>query len=98
VTHHKVTREQLIAIVDGDDELLVLLLREGVIEHRDDGWAADEVDRVLACRTLVRELEVNWAGVDIILRLRQELAIARQRIAELEAVGPAHRRDGDDRR
>jgi hypothetical protein len=83
----KITYEQLVTILDGDSELVTLLVREGVIEHRDDGWAAEEVDRVLACRTLVRELEVNWAGVDIILRLRQELALARRRIAELEAVG-----------
>lgn len=98
MTYHKVTREQLIAIVEGDHELIGLLLREGVIEQRDDGWAADEVDRVLACRTLVRELEVNWAGVDIILRLRQELAVARRRIADLEAAVGGGRRDGDDRR
>ncbi len=63
---------------------MVILLEQGVIEHSSEGFSVEDVDRVLTSRTLVHELEVNWAGVDIILRLRQQLATARQRIAELE--------------
>ena len=36
-------------------------------------------------RRTLRELEVDWSGIAIILRLRAELADARRRIAELEA-------------
>jgi hypothetical protein len=43
---------------------------------------------VLLAQTLVRELEIEWPGVEVILRLVSELAEARRRIAELErAVG-----------
>ena len=80
----RVTLQQLIEVVDGDQELIELLVRERVIEEQPDGFRIEEVDRVLASRTLVREFEVNIAGVDIILRLREELAEARQHIAELE--------------
>jgi hypothetical protein len=34
----------------------------------------------------VRELEVDWAGVEVILRLQDELATARRRIAALESA------------
>lgn len=80
----RITFEQLVEIVEGDRELILLLVTEQVIEQHPDGFEAQTVDRVLASRTLIRELEVNIAGVDIILRLREELAEARKRIAELE--------------
>jgi hypothetical protein len=80
----RVTLEQLIECVDGDRELVTLLVTERVIEEHEGGFRIEEMDRVLASRTLVRELDVNIAGVDIILRLREELAEARQRIAQLE--------------
>jgi len=82
----RITLEELVALVDGDREFVSVLVKERVIEERDDGFRIEDVDRALATRTLVEELEVNWAGVDIILRLRSELASARRRIAELEGT------------
>jgi hypothetical protein len=78
------TYRRLVELVDGDDELIGWLVDEGVIERRDDDRVAVDLDSVLAARTL-RELDVDWSGIDIILRLRDELAAARRRIAELEA-------------
>ncbi len=46
--------------------------------------AVVDLARVLIARTLVRELEIDWPGVEVILRLLGELADARRRIAELE--------------
>ena len=43
-----------------------------------------DVDRVLVARTLVRELEIDYPAVELVLRLLGELAAARRRIAELE--------------
>jgi hypothetical protein len=81
------TYRHLVELVDGDDELIAWLVDEGVIEQRDDDRVAVDLDRVLAARTL-RELDVDWSGIPIILRLRDELAEARRRIAELEAGPP----------
>jgi hypothetical protein len=78
------TYQRLVELVDGDDELIGWLVDEGVIERRGDDRVWVDVDSVLAARTL-RELDVDWSGIDIILRLRDELAAARRRIAELEA-------------
>jgi|KBSSwiStaDraftv2_1062776.scaffolds.fasta_scaffold3537928_2 hypothetical protein len=85
------TYRQLIDLVEGDDELIAQLIEEGVIEERAGDRALVDVDSVLAARTL-RELEVDWSGIAIILRLRDELAAARRRIAELEAAATGRER------
>jgi hypothetical protein len=85
MTAARCTYQRLVELVDDDHELIAWLVEEGVIEERDDDRVMVDVDSVLAARTL-RELEVDWSGIAIILRLRGELAEARRRIAELEAA------------
>jgi hypothetical protein len=78
------TYQHLVALVGGDAELVERLVDEGVIETRDSDVVLVDVDRVLLCRTLWRELEIDWAGIEVILRLHDDLSRARERIAELE--------------
>jgi len=85
------TYQHLVDLVGGDQELIARLLEEGEIEPRDGDVAVVDLDRVLIARTLVRELEIDWPGVEIILRLLAELAEARRRIAELETSGADRR-------
>jgi hypothetical protein len=76
------TYQHLLELVDGDHELIALLVEEGEIVRGDDDIVQVDVERVLVARTLLRELEVSWPGIEIILRLRAELAEARKRLAE----------------
>ena len=78
------TYQHLLELVDGDDELIALLVEEGEIVRGDDDVVSVDGERVLVARTLLRELEVSWPGIEIILRLRGELAAARKRLAELD--------------
>lgn len=78
------TYQHLLHLVEGDDELLIRLVEEGLVERRDDIVTAD-VDRVLLARTLWRDLDVEWPGIEVVIRLSDELRAARGRIAELEA-------------
>lgn len=78
--------QRLVDLVGGDDELIARLVEEGEIQRIDDEVAIVNVDRVLVAQTLVRELEIDWPGVEVILRLQDELAAARRRIAALEAA------------
>lgn len=84
MTTARFTYRRLVELVDGDDELVAQLMADGVIEEQGDDRVVVDVDSVLVALTL-RELEVDWSGIPIILRLRDELAQARRRIAELEA-------------
>ena len=79
------TYQHLLELVEGDRELLVHLVEEGLIERRDDLVSID-VDAVLLARTLWRDLEVEWPGIEIIVKLIAQLAAARRRIEELEAA------------
>ena len=84
------TYQHLLELVEGDQELIVRLVEEGLAERRDEVLSID-VDRVLLARTLWRDLDVEWPGIEIILKLASELADARRRIAELEAALDARR-------
>jgi hypothetical protein len=86
VTATRFTYQRLVDLVDGDQELIARLVDEGVIERRGDDRAVVDVDRVLVARTLWRDLDLDWPGIELVLRLCDELAGARRRIAELEAA------------
>lgn len=81
----KYTYQRLVELVDGDEELVAQLVEHGEIRELAGDRALVDVERVLVAHTLHRELEIDWPGIEVILRLREELAAARARIAELEA-------------
>ena len=82
----RLTYQGLLDLVGGDRELIDLLVEHGEIEARDRGIAVVDVDRVLIARTLVRELEIDWPGVEVILRILGDLSEARRRVADLERL------------
>ena len=79
------TYQRLLDLVEGDRDLIDHLIDEGLIDCREHDRVIVDVDVVLVARTLWRDLDVEWPGIEVILRLRDELAAARRRIAELEA-------------
>ncbi len=93
MTQARFTYQRLVELVDGDQELITHLVEEGLIERRDDDRALVDLDHVLIARTLWRELEIDWPGVEVILHLHDQLSKAQERIAELEtALAKAERR------
>jgi hypothetical protein len=78
------TYQHLLDLVEGDSELIIRMVDEGLVDRSGDIVSID-VDHVLIARTLWRELDVEWPGIEIALKLMDELREARARIAELEA-------------
>lgn len=78
------TYARLLELVEGDRELIAELVEHGLIEATGEDRALVDVDHVLVARTLWRDLEVDWPGIEVILRLLDDLAEARRRIAALE--------------
>ena len=94
----RLSYEFLIQILNEDRELCEELFEYGILERRtgpDSSYSAREIERARICRTLVRELEVNLAGAEIILRLREELMLSRRQIEQLfEELARMHRSAG----
>jgi hypothetical protein len=79
---NRVTIELLLELLEGDREVIELL-RECELLAADDLLVEDDLERALVARTLLRELEVNPPGVEIIVRMRAELVATRKQVAEL---------------
>jgi hypothetical protein len=77
------TLETLVTFLDGDREVVDGLERAGIIERHGGGtYSAEEIEHARVAHVLLRELEVNWAGVEVILRMRTELLVTRRHLAE----------------
>jgi len=76
----------MIELIGDDPELLEILYEAGAIPRGAERLEETEVEAALVARTLVRELEVNGPGVEIILRLREELLAQRRQVAGLLAL------------
>jgi hypothetical protein len=77
------TLAAILELLEGDRELLEALTEHGIIAEGTLDFGPDEVESVLVSHTLVREMGINWEGVDVILRLRRQLLMTRLRLAEL---------------
>lgn len=79
---HRYDLEMLLAVLEHDRELLEEMERLGFIRCEQGGYDEEACERARVVRTLVRELEVNWAGVEIIIRMREDLMTTRRQLAE----------------
>ena len=75
--------QALLVLLQQDRELVDLLFELELLPRDVDSYADEQVEHALVARTLVRELEVNGPGVEIILRMRSELIATRRQVAEL---------------
>lgn len=84
MTESSFTLEALIDFLEGDREVVEGLERAGFLPPgRARPYSLDEIEDARVAHVLLRELEVNWAGVEVILRMRSELLTTRSRLAAL---------------
>jgi hypothetical protein len=82
----RTVHETILLVLDDDRDLLERL-REAELVPRDPAALRPEHAEIARLvRTLLVELDVNWEGVEVILRLRAELMATRVQIRELLAV------------
>ena len=74
----------LIELVGGDSSLVELLIVHELIVETTAGYDARDIDRVLVAHTVMRELEVNVQGLEVILHLREALGLARLKLREVD--------------
>lgn len=73
-------------LLDDDPDLYAQLCDAGYVPRDDSALAPEHLETARVVRTLVRELEVNWAGVEIVMRMRSELVATRRQVQELAAI------------
>jgi hypothetical protein len=75
--------QQLLTVLGGDNELLEQLYTAELVPRDEAALLGEHLEVCRVVDTLVHELEVNWAGVEVILRLRTELLETRAQVQEL---------------
>ena len=79
-------KQSLELLLAGDSELYALLCEGGFVPREDAALAPEHLEAARVARTLVHELEVNWAGVEIVLHMRAQLVATRRQIDELATL------------
>jgi DNA-binding transcriptional MerR regulator len=89
---------ELLRVLEEDRDVVETLITEGMLISPIDRYYTDEeVEQARVARVLLRELEVNAAGVQVILHMRQQIvALRRQMIDVLTEMQMANGRDGSD--
>ena len=82
----RIRRERLLEILGNDEEIVVRLVEEGLIIDSSEGFDPRDVERALVARTLLRDLDVNWPGVEVVLSMRDQLRATQQQIAQTIAA------------
>ncbi len=91
------TRKQLLEFLDIDDGFITSLQQEEIIvvDSPEEGlgeFSDRMLERARVAQNLVRDLEVNMAGVAVIVRMREEMAELRHRLEQL--LGEVRKHEG----
>ncbi|HTU59833.1 MAG TPA: hypothetical protein VMF89_15385 [Polyangiales bacterium] len=87
-------RRSLLSLLADDEQLYQQLCEAGLVPREDAQLAKEHLETARVVSTLVHELEVNWAGVEIVLHMRGQLVATRRQLAELAEL-VRRRQDGD---
>ncbi len=79
------TLRQICELLDLEEGFAAELVREAVLiaDAGHEGFSDDMLERARVARELIVELEVNVAGVAVIVRMREELVALRRMAGEL---------------
>jgi hypothetical protein len=86
------TRREIAQLLEIDEGFVTSLERESIIHVDNEDVAGGEtfsalmVERVRVAHSLVHELEINLAGVAVIVRMREELGTLRAQVHTIERI------------
>jgi hypothetical protein len=78
--------ERLLALLGGDRDLLEQLHQGGFLPRGPARLSPEQTELARVAHTLVHELEVNWAGVEVALHLRGRLIAIEAQMSELIVI------------
>jgi MerR family transcriptional regulator/heat shock protein HspR len=75
---------ELLELLADDRDLLERLHDEGLLRSPImRAYSREEAEKLRVARVLVRELDVNLPGVEVILHMRQQILALRQRMMDI---------------
>ena len=78
------TLAELLTLLDDDREVVEILIAEGMLTSPIERFYDDaEVEQARVARVLLRELEVNPAGVQVILHMRGQIVALRRQMIDV---------------
>lgn len=78
-----ISMSQLLELLHHDDALFERLCEEGHLERDAAHYTPEQAETARVVGTLIHELDVNWPGAEVILRMRSELVATRRQVTEL---------------
>lgn len=82
----RITRSQVLYLLHEDVQLFERLCEAHLLPRHCDSFEPNHAETARVVGTLVHELDVNWSGVEVVLRLRSELVDTRRQVHELLAL------------
>jgi len=85
-------REQIIEILDVEESFLDLLVAEDLVQPLQEepgseaAFPQDQVERIRIITNLMRDLEVNLAGAEVILEMRENMIRMQNQFDEILRV------------
>jgi hypothetical protein len=79
----RIQRTTLLTLLGGREDLLEQLMQEGLLPRDEAALTVDHAELARVVHTLSQELDVNWAGVEVILHMRSELIATRRQVGLL---------------
>lgn len=82
---------EICSVLDIDDSLLATLAEERFVEVKhtledEEVVSAEDAERLRFITLLLREMEVNLAGVEVILHMKEEIVALRRQFGEVLQV------------
>ena len=78
------TLAELLTLLDDDRDVVETLIAEGMLTSPIERcYDEEEVERARVARVLLRELEVNPAGVQVILHMRGQIVALRRQMIDV---------------
>jgi hypothetical protein len=87
-------RARLLALLAEDERLYAQLREAGLLPREEGELAPEHLETARVVHTLVHELEVNWAGVEVVMHMRSQLVATRRQLNELAEL--VRRRQGGE--
>jgi hypothetical protein len=79
----RIDLEAILDMLHQDRRLYERMCEEGLLPWEARGLTLEHLEMARVVGTLVHDLEVNWAGAEVILRMRSELLATRRQMADL---------------